>query len=59
MEWSEECRIKHLPTGRYLAVTGNSPDYMVCFMNTSTIATNYTMVKKTSMLHNSYISPIR
>lgn len=27
MEWSEECRIKHLPTGKYLAVTEN--DYKV------------------------------
>ena len=31
MEWSEECRIKHLSTGQYLAVT--SPDYKVCCMN--------------------------
>ena len=56
MEWSEECRIKHLSTGQYLAVTGNSPDYMVCFMNTeafiSTIATNYTRLPCYISLHS-------
>lgn len=28
MEWLEECHIKHLPTGQYLAVT-NSPEHHV------------------------------
>ena len=32
--WVEECRIRHLPTRRYLAVTGAAPDYKVFHLKT-------------------------